>query len=137
MVFAMSSRIFVALAAIAAIEGVTLVGYGLFEVIEAARYGATGPAAVSNPAAITIQIAIFLLFGAALVLVSRGWVRRARWVRGPFIVAQLFGLVVGVPLIQASGSVERFAGIAIALIAVAGVILTFTRPVMAVFSRRD
>lgn len=137
MVFVMATRVFVILAAIAGVEGLALLGYGLFEIVEAARFGATGPAAVSSPAAITLQIVIFLLFGAALVLVARGWLRRSRWVRGPFLLAQFIALVVGVPLVQATGSVERVVGVLMVLFAVAGIVLTFTKPVIAVFSQRD
>ena len=133
----MANRVFVILAGIAGIEGLALLAYGAFEIVEAIRFGATGPAAVSSPAAIALQIVIFLLFGAGLVLVARGWLQRARWVRGPFLLAQFIALVVGVPLAQASGSVERAVGIVIAVLAVAGIVLTFTKPVIAVFARRD
>ena len=133
----MASRVFVILAAIAGVEGLALLTYGAFEIVEAVRLGATGPAEVSSPAAITLQIVIFLLFGAGLVLVARGWLRRSRWVRGPFLLAQFIALVVGGPLAQASGSVERAVGIVILVLAVAGIVLTFTKPVIAVFARRD
>ena len=133
----MASRVFVILAAIAGVEGLALLAYGAFEIVEAVRLGATGPAEVSSPAAITLQIVIFLLFGAGLVLVARGWLRRSRWVRGPFLLAQFIAPVVGGPLAQASGSVERAVGIVILVLAVAGIVLTFTKPVIAVFARRD
>lgn len=137
MVWSMASRVFGILAVIAGIEGLALLGYGAFEIVEAIRFGASGPAAVSSPAAIMLQIVIFLLFGAGLVLVARGWLRRSRWVRGPFLLTQFIALVIGVPLVQAAGSVERVVGILIVLLAVAGIVLTFTRPVIAVFARRD
>lgn len=132
----MSSRAFAVLAGIAAIEGVALAGYALFELVEAVRLGVTGPAEVSNPAAITLQIAIFGVFGVGLLLIARGWLRRSRWVRGPFVLAQIIALVVGVPLVQANGAVERVAGVAIVFLAIAGIVLTFTKPVMAVFTER-
>ena len=137
MVWSMASRVFGILAVIAGIEGLALLGYGAFEIVEAIRFGASGPAAVSSPAAIMLQIVIFLLFGAGLVLVTRGWLRRSRWVRGPFLLTQFIALVIGVPLVQAAGSVERVVGILIVLLAVTGIVLTFTRPVIAVFARRD
>ena len=133
----MTPRVFVVLAAIAGIEGLALAGYAVFELIEAVRLGATGPAEVSNPAAITLQIVIFAVFGAGLLMVARGWLRRSRWVRGPFVLAQIIALVVGVPLLQAAGAVEKLAGIAIVALAVAGIVLTFTKPVMAVFTERQ
>ena len=133
----MTSRVFAALAGIAGIEGLALAGYAVFELIEAIRLGATGPAEVSNPAAITLQIVIFAVFGAGLLMIARGWLRRSRWVRGPFVLAQIIALVVGVPLLQAAGAVEKLAGIAIVALAVAGIVLTFTKPVMAVFTERQ
>ena len=84
-----------------------------------------------------MQILIFAAFGIGLLLVSRGWLRRSRWVRGPFVLAQIIGLVVGVPLVQAAGSVERLAGILVVMLAVAGLVLTFTKPVTSVFAQRD
>ena len=137
MVWPVTSRVFAALAGIAGIEGLALAGYAAFELVEAVRVGVTGPAAVSNPAAITLQIVIFAVFGIGLLLIARGWLRRSRWVRGPFVLAQIIALVVGVPLVQAAGPVERAAGIVIVVLAVAGIVLTFTRPVMSVFTERQ
>ncbi len=131
------TRVFTILAAIAGIEAVALLAYGAYDIVQALRLGATGPADVSNPAAITVQILIFAAFGIGLLLVSRGWLRRSRWVRGPFVLAQIIGLVVGVPLVQAAGSVERLAGILVVMLAVAGLVLTFTKPVTSVFAQRD
>lgn len=133
----MLTRVFGFLTAIAAIEGCALLAYGIFDSIQAIRIGATGPAEVSNPAAITLQIVIFAVFGIGLLLIARGWLKRSRWVRGPFVLAQVIALVVGVPLVQASGSIERGVGIVVVLLAVSGLILTFTRPVMDVFASRD
>lgn len=133
----MLTRVFAYLAAVAAVEGVALLVYGIYDVVQAIRIGATGPAEVSNPAAITLQILIFAVFGVGLLLIARGWVRRSRWVRGPFLLAQIIALVIGVPLVQSAGAVEKVAGIVIVVLAVAGLVLTFTKPVMAVFSARE
>ena len=43
----------------------------------------------------------------------------------------------GVPLVQAAGPVERLAGILVVILAVAGLVLTFTKPVTSVFAQRD
>lgn len=113
-------RPFAVLAGIAAIEGLALVGYAGFDLVSVVRYGIQGPSAVSNPPAVTLQILIFALFGAGLLLVASGWWRVRRWARAPFLLVQLLALVVGVPLAQAGGSVERVTGVATVAVAVAG-----------------
>ncbi len=115
-----------ALAAIALLEGLALVAYGIFDAVEAVRVGATGPADVSNGPAIALQIFIFLVFGAGLLWVARGWWGSRRWARAPFLLTQLIALVVGVPLAQAQGGTERVVGIALSLVALVGIALVFT-----------
>lgn len=124
------SRPLLALAAIAALEGIGLVAYAVYEIVQAVRIGATGPADVSSGPVILMEIALFALFGAGMLWVARGWLIPRRWARAPFLLAQIFGLVIGVPLAQATGSVERVAGIALSLIAVLGIVLVFTPAVM-------
>lgn len=115
-----------ALAAIALLEGLALVAYAIFDAVEAVRVGATGPADVSNGPAIALQIIIFLVFGAGLLWVARGWWGSRRWARAPFLLTQLIALVVGVPLAQAQGGTERVVGIALSLVALVGIALVFT-----------
>lgn len=115
-----------ALAVIALVEGVALVAYAAYDAVEGMRIGATGPGDVSNGPAIILQIALFALFGAGLVWVARGWWRRRRWARAPFLLAQLIALVVGVPLAQSGGSIERVAGAVMSIAALLGIVLVFT-----------
>jgi len=122
-------RAFIALAAIAGLEGLALVGYAVYDLVSVIRFGIQGPSEVSNTPAVTLQILIFALFGAALAWVGRGWWRQRRWARAPFLLGQLLALVVGVPLAQAEGRVEAVAGVVIVLIAVAGGIMALSRPV--------
>ena len=122
-------RAFVALSAIAGLEALALVGYAIYDLISVIRFGIHGPSEVSNTPAVTLQILIFALFGAALAWVCRGWWLRRRWARAPFLLGQLLALVVGVPLAQAEGRVEAVAGVVIVLIAVAGGIVALSRPV--------
>jgi len=119
------SRQLVTLAGISSIEGVFFIGYALFDVVGFLRFGLTGPEEVSNPSALTLQVVMFALFGAALVLVSRGWWRVKRWARAPFVLAQLLVLVVAVPLTSASGSVERISASIGVFMAGIGLVLTF------------
>jgi hypothetical protein len=122
-------RAFVALAAIAGLEGLALLVYSVFDLVSVIRFGIQGPTEVSNAASVTLQILIFALFGAAMALLARGWWHRRRWARAPFLLGQLLALVVGVPLAQASGRVEQVAGILIVVLAVTGGVLALSRPV--------
>ena len=119
-------RVLVVLAVIALVEGLALLGYSVYDTVEAIRIGATGPADVSNGPAIAIQILIFVIFGAGLVAVAYGWWTARRWARGPFVLAQLFALVVGWPLAGAAGQVEHWAGVALVVMAVVGVVVAMT-----------
>lgn len=114
-----------ALAVLSFAEGVFFLGYAVFDVIGVLRFGLTGPEEVSNAPALTLQVMMFALFGAALILVARGWWGIRRWARAPFVLAQLLVLVVAVPLTSAAGSVERVvAGLAV-ILAVVGLVGTF------------
>jgi uncharacterized membrane protein len=121
----MPPRPFVALAGIALVEGIALLGYAVFDLVEASTVGVTGPAAVSNVPGIALQIILFLIFGGSLVWIGRGWWSTRRWARAPFLLAQLIALVIGVPLAQAEGP-ERLVGIVLALMALIGIVLVFT-----------
>jgi predicted Co/Zn/Cd cation transporter (cation efflux family) len=107
----------VALTLIAVVEGAVLMGYAVFDAVAAVRVGATGPRDVSNGPAILLQIVLFASFAAGMLWVARGWWTSRRWARAPFLLAQLIILLVGVPLAQSGGSVERYAGIGAALLA--------------------
>lgn len=129
-------NVFRALAVIAAVEGVVLVGYAIFDVFGAVTVGTTGPAEVSNPSAMVLQIAIFAIFGAGMLWVARGWLRAAGWVRGPFVLAQLIALVVGVPLISAADPAQRLIGTAVTALSAAGLVLVFLPVVTRTFADR-
>lgn len=112
-------------AVIAGIEGVALLGYAAYIAVQVVRLGITGPAEVSSPVAVTLEITIFGLLGAAMVLAARGLWRARRWARSMLVVGQFLGLVVGVPLATAEGGIERGAGIALVGLAVGGIIVAF------------
>lgn len=130
------TAVFRALAIIAAVEGLALAGYAVFDLIGALVVGTTGPAEVSNASAMILQIAIFAIFGAGMLIVARGWLTMAGWVRGPFVLAQLIALVVGVPLIGAAEVTQRGVGLAITAMAVVGLVLVFTPAVTRAFAGR-
>jgi hypothetical protein len=116
----------IALSVLSLIEGVALLGYALFDVIEAVRIGITGPEEVSNPAALTLLVVITAAFGAGMVWVAYGWWRTLRWARAPFILAQALVVLIGYELAQSEGAVERTVGIAGAGLAVLGLVLVFS-----------
>lgn len=118
-------RPLVALAAISMVQGSALVVYALFDVVEAVRVGITGPAEVSNVPAVILLVVITAAFGVALVWVGLGWWRGRRWARSPFVLAQLIGGFIGVELAQSDGTVERVTGIALVLVALIGLVLSF------------
>jgi hypothetical protein len=122
-------RALVALAAIALLEGVALVAYAVFDVIEAVRVGLTGPSDVSNLPALVLLVVITAVLGAGMVWVARGWWLSRRWARSPFILAQLMAALIGYELSQSEGSAERVVGIALALVAVLGLVLALSPPV--------
>lgn len=113
------------LAIIALLQGVALLGYAVFDVVEALRVGVTGPAEVSNVPALIFLIAVTAAFGVGLVLVARGWWRAQRWARAPFILTQVIFGLIGYELSQSEGSVERTVGYACVLIAILGLVLSF------------
>jgi hypothetical protein len=118
-------RALVGLAIIALLQGVALLGYALFDVVEAVRVGITGPAEVSNAPALILLVVITASFGVALLLVARGWWRAQRWARAPFILTQLIFGLIGYELSQSEGSVERIVGYACVLVAILGLVLSF------------
>lgn len=112
-------------AVIALVEGAALVAYGTYVIVQVARLGITGPAPVSNVQSVTLEIVIFLVFGAALLLAAWGLWRTRRWSRALAVLGQLIGLVVGVPLVSATGSVERIAGILVVLMSIGALVCLF------------
>lgn len=120
-----------AAAVVAAIEGLAFLGYSGFVAVEALRVGTTGPAEVSNVPAIVLEVVIFAVFGAALLWAGHGLWRARRWARAPFLLAQVLALVVGIPLAQAADTLPRVAGIALTVLAVLGLVVSFAPGVTA------
>lgn len=133
---ARGTAVFRALAIIAAVEGLVLVGYAVFDLLGALLVGTTGPEEVSNASAMILQIVIFAIFGAGMLIVARGWLSVAGWVRGPFVLAQLIALVVGVPLIRATDVTQQAVGAIITVMALIGLVLVFTPGVTRSFAER-
>ena len=128
------TRSFAAIAAIAAVEGLGLITYAIFDIVEAVRVGITGPADVSNPAALLLLIIIYLVLGLGLLLVARAWWLMRTWQRGAFILAQVIAVLVFFDLTQSSENLPRTIGLVILLMAIAGIVLVFTPKELRVFA---
>jgi hypothetical protein len=68
-------------------------------------------------------VAVYGLFLAGLILVIAGLRRRSRFARGPFIVAQLFGLVAAWMFVESGDQLFRVAGIVVGVVCLAGLVL--------------
>lgn len=112
-------------AVVAGIEGLALLAYAVFITVQVARLGITGPAEVSSPVAVTLEITIFTVLGVSLTLAARGLWHARRWARSLLVVGQFLALVVGIPLATAEGGVERAAGFALVGLAIAGIAAAF------------
>lgn len=114
------------LGVISALEGLLYVVYALFVVVGISRDGLAGPAEVANAPGVTLEVLIFAIFGAGMLLVASGWFRMRRWARAPFALAQLLALVVSVPLIGATDFLQQVVAMVVTLVAVFGAFLAFT-----------
>lgn len=117
------------LTAIAGLQGVTLIGYAVYDIVQGLRIGLTGPEEVSNLPGLVLQIAIFAVLGAASIAIAVGWWRAKYAARAPFIVAQLLALVVGFPLAQGAATLQRLVGVMLVVVAVTGIAVALLPPV--------
>ena len=114
------------LGGISIVQGVFYVVYAFLVVVGVARFGVNGPSEVANAPGVTLEVVIFLVFGLGMLLVTWGWFTARRWARAPFLLAQLLALVVSVPMIGATDSLQKWVAILVTLAAVVGIILAFT-----------
>jgi len=129
-------KAFLVLTAIAALEGVALVVYGIYDLIQSLRLGATGPADVSNLPALVLQIVIYLVLGVGMLLIADAWRRGRFWQRGAFMLGQIFAVVIGYEFIGPEGGIAWATGALLMVLGVAGLVLVFTPPVLRHFSQR-
>jgi lysylphosphatidylglycerol synthetase-like protein (DUF2156 family) len=117
------------LAALAAIEGIALMGYGVYIGIDGVRLGTTGPASVSNIPALVSLVVILLILGVGMLLIARGWWQVKRWARSPFVLAQLILALLGWEMAQGGVQPTYTVGMAALIVGIAGVVLAFVPPV--------
>jgi hypothetical protein len=91
-------------ATVAVIQGAALLSNGVAVLWVVIRDGITGPAAVASPAGIAVEVALFVVFGAAMLWIARGLVRGSGAVLTPFVLAQVLGLTVSIPLATGTGA---------------------------------
>ncbi len=117
-------RTLLAAAVIGAVEALALVGYAVAIAVSAWRVGEDGAAA-------PVQVAIYLLFALGIALVVRGLLSGRRLARGPYVVTQLFGLVVGWTLAAGDGIWVHLAGWGVLAVSIAGIALMLNPAVSA------
>lgn len=119
----------VLLAGIAAVQGLVLIGYAIYDIVQGFRLGLTGPEEVSNLPGFILQIVIFAVLGVASSAIAVGWWRAKYAARAPFIVGQLLALVVGFPLAQGMATTQRIVGVALVVAGVVGIAAALMPPV--------
>ena len=98
--------------AIAALETLGVVLYAITVAVAAIRT----PGTIS---AWPVEVAIYLIFAGGLFLVLRGLIDGRGFARAPFVVAQMFGLIVGWTLLSGTDLV-RVVGVIILLMSATG-----------------
>jgi hypothetical protein len=111
------------------LEALALTGYGVYLLVQVARFGITGPAEVSNVPAVVLEIVIFTGLGIALLFTARGLWQARRPARAPAVLAQLIAVVIGGPLAFSSDATSRILGAVIIALAVVAVIAVLSRGV--------
>ena len=106
-----------AAAAVEALEGLAMIGIGLFVGVETI---VARSASVLNAVVLALCA---LALGAGLIAVGRGLYQARRWARTPALLTQVFGFITGVYLIQ---SHQLAYGIPIIIVTAAAVLLIFS-----------
>ena len=97
-----------------ATEVVGLVGYGI-AIGWVARGNGSGKVSVAP-----VLVALYLIFAALVALVGRGIMRHRHWARTPYLLAQVFGIIVAYTLARGTGLVPHVFAAIVGVVAVAG-----------------
>ncbi len=89
---------------IAAAQGLALIANGLAVAWVVIRDGISGPSAVATPGGVAVEVLLYVVFGSALLWVARGLAKGSPFVLTPFVLAQVLGLTVSVPLAGGGGA---------------------------------
>ena len=79
----------------------------------------------SSGKATLVEILIYLAFAVLIALIGRGILRRRPLARTPFLLAQLFVLVVGYTLVVGDGAAVKIAGGAVLAVGLVGLVVSF------------
>ena len=90
-------------AVVAALQGLVLLANALAVAVIALRDGVHGPSAVATPTGVMIEVGLYALFGLALLWIAQGISRGSGAALTPFLLAQLLGLTVSIPLAMGDG----------------------------------
>ena len=95
-------------------QSLVLAVYAISLVIAASRVEST----LGSPIVETI---IYLIFALAIYLTSRGFNRAQNWARTPYLVIQMFGIIVAYTLLSGDDLGYRVAGLVVGISAVFGI----------------
>ncbi len=91
-------------AAVALAQGAALLVNGIAVAWIVVRDGIDGPAEVASPVGVTLEVVLYVIFGAALLWIARGIARANAAALTPFVLAQVLGLTVSIPLASGDGA---------------------------------
>lgn len=117
-------RALLAAVVVGVVEALGLVAYAVAIAISAWQVGEDGAAA-------PVQVVIYVLFALGILLVLRGLLAGRRLARGPYVVTQMFGLIVGWTLAAGDGTLVHVAGWAVLVLSIAGIALMLNPAVSA------
>jgi hypothetical protein len=103
----------VGIGAVAA-EVVGLVGYGI--AIGWVAQGNGGGKVSAAP----VLVALYLIFAALVALVGRGIMSHRHWARTPYLLVQVFGIIVAYTLARGTGLAPHMFAVVVGVVAVAG-----------------
>ena len=112
----------VAAAVLGALEAAAIAAY-------AVAIGVAAAGAGQDVASAPVEIVIYLLFAAGIALVVKGLLNRRRIARGPYVVTQMFGLIIGWTLASGDGAAVHVAGWIVLVVSLAGLALMINRQV--------
>ena len=96
------------------IESVGLLGYGIAIGVYAVS---TGHGRISVA---PVLVGLYAVFALLLGFVARGLGQGRRWSRTPFILAQVFALIVGYTLLRGTGAVPHIVGLVVGALGLVG-----------------
>jgi len=108
-------------AVVSALQGGALIINGVAVAAAVVAGGITGPADVASPVGVAVEALLFVGFGAALLLIGRALRLGDDWALTPFLLAQVLGLAVALPLASTSGA-AGLVGVLVSASCLAGIL---------------